>query len=254
MERLNSLNRYQKAVLLFMTVMMLVFAVLYARSIAREGFAYRNAILIPSERDGATVYSGKIRGKTAEFTVRDGRTAEFRYGDRYYGSYTMKKDPAAVPEEYKTEEGIIGVELCRGTEVLFRGGVQETGGERWLYEQDAVSPNVDVSLMAQNDLVLDERLTVPDFMEPSVSTILDLMLGPELSHKGSWRTWMLGVFLCVLTAASMLYADELFRWHLSFQIRGAEQAEPSDWEIAGRYLTWTLMPILVLALLISGLY
>ena len=45
-------------------------------------------------------------------------------------------------------------------------------------------------------------------------------------------------------ACSILFADELFRWNMAFQIRNADQAEPSDWEIASRYIFWTGMPLL----------
>ena len=44
------------------------------------------------------------------------------------------------------------------------------------------------------------------------------------------------VFICVLNAVSILFADELFRWNLAFQIRNVDHAEPSDLEIAGRYM------------------
>lgn len=58
---------------------------------------------------------------------------------------------------------------------------------------------------------------------------------------------------CVATAVSMLVADELFRIQLSFSIRNVEDAEPSDWEIFGRYVTWTVVPILALLAFIIGL-
>ena len=51
----------------------------------------------------------------------------------------------------------------------------------------------------------------------------------------------------------MLFADELFRWNLAFQIRNVEKAEPSDWEIAQRYIAWTAMTIMALILFIMGL-
>ena len=47
--------------------------------------------------------------------------------------------------------------------------------------------------------------------------------------------------------------DELFRWNLAFQIRNVENAEPSDWEIAGRYSGWTGMVIMALVIFIMGL-
>lgn len=51
----------------------------------------------------------------------------------------------------------------------------------------------------------------------------------------------------------MLFADELFRWNASFLIRNAEDAEPSDWEIAGRYITWTVLPVMAAVIFILGL-
>ena len=51
----------------------------------------------------------------------------------------------------------------------------------------------------------------------------------------------------------MLFADELFRWNLAFQIRNVDHAEPSEWEIASRYLGWTVLTIMALVLYIMGL-
>lgn len=74
---------------------------------------------------------------------------------------------------------------------------------------------------------LNENGFVLDRMEPSASTIY--------------------------VALTMLFADELFRWNLSFQIRNVENVEPSDWEIAQRYIVWTVMTIMALVLFIMGL-
>ena len=50
-----------------------------------------------------------------------------------------------------------------------------------------------------------------------------------------------------------LFADELFRWDLSFRVRDVEQAEPSDWEIASRYIGWTFCILMALLIFIKGL-
>ena len=42
------------------------------------------------------------------------------------------------------------------------------------------------------------------------------------------------LIISIFNAFSILYADEIFRWNLAFQIRDTDGAEPSDWEIAGR--------------------
>ena len=90
-------------------------------------------------------------------------------------------------------------------------------------------------------------------MEPSLATILDLAMGPELTHKGHWLPWFLGILLCVVNAVSILYADELFRFWLSFRIESPELAEPTDLEITGRYFGWIAMLIGILVVFIIGL-
>ena len=69
MKRGKCLGRYQKGVLLLMIIMALAFAALYSTTISRVGFAYGNGILIPGREGGSAVYSGKIQGKQASFTV-----------------------------------------------------------------------------------------------------------------------------------------------------------------------------------------
>ena len=61
MERIKSLSIYQKGLLLFMAGITLVFTVLYPVTIARVGYRYNDAILVPSQENGNTLYSGKIK-------------------------------------------------------------------------------------------------------------------------------------------------------------------------------------------------
>ena len=61
------------------------------------------------------------------------------------------------------------------------------------------------------------------------------------------------MLICAATVVSVLFADELFRFNLAFRIRDAARAEPSEWEIAGRYISWAVLPVVALALLIGGL-
>ncbi len=90
-------------------------------------------------------------------------------------------------------------------------------------------------------------------MEPSLATILDLAMGPELTHKGHWLPWFLGILLCVVNAVSILYADELFRFWLSFRIESPELVEPTDLEITGRYFGWGAMLIGIFVVFVIGL-
>ena len=253
MERLRGLGRYQIALLVCGAVMILVFSVLYPVTTARVGFLYQDTILTPAQEGDTTVYSGKLRGEAARFTVHAGKSVEFQYGDKIYGPYTVTEDPDACPDS-ELSRYLTGVEVRCGDTILFRGGVMENGGETLLYHEDGnIDLDLSITAITSSGVTLDENGNEVDPMELSVRTILELTEGPELQHKGVWVAWFGGVFICAVTAFSILFADELFRWNLSFRVRDVEQAEPSDWEIASRYIGWTVCLILALGIFIKGL-
>ncbi len=178
-----------------MIVMAITFWVVYSKTISCVGFEYKDAILVPSQENGSTVYSGKIGGQQASFTVSEDKTVVFQYGDKTYGPYSVTSD---------------GVERAR--------------------KGNAMDP-----------------------MEPPDYIILRLADGPELTHKGEWFVWFCTVFVCILNALWILFADELFYRDLKYRIRNAEQAEPSDWEIVSRYIGWTALTVMAFVLFIQGL-
>ena len=233
--------------------MALVFAVVYHMTIARVGVLYQNAIFVPAEENGVTVYSGKLRGKQAEFTVSADKTVSFRCDGQTYGPYTVKEDPTALPEVEIEREGMTGVEIREGEKLVFRGGFWQSDGSVWLRNADGSMDLGMQTYVVENGVKKDSDGNIIDPAKPSASDILRLVYGPELTHKGSWLAWFSAVFISLLNAGSILYADELFRWNLSFQIRNAETAEPSDWELMERYLSWTALTIVVLVIYIVGL-
>lgn len=252
-ERIGRLNKYQKGLLLILAAMVIVFSVLYPVTISRVGFEYNDKIFVPEQADGVTVYSGRIGGEQASFTVTADGTVEFRCGDRYYGPYTAREAPDAVPDEVRTFGGYTGVELLCGDEVVFRGAMSENTHGTWLLNEDGRPAGFGIYATTNYGVVYDMDGNVVDPIEPDAYTILSLMHGPELTHKGSWLMWLLGIFACAVTACSILFADELFRWNLSFSIRDADRAEPTDWEIMTRYISWTVLPIMALVIFIIGL-
>lgn len=256
MERIKELNRYQKGILLLLVAMIVIFGVVYSVVTSRVGFPYMNQILLPSEENGNTVYSGTIRGLESSFIVTPDKTVTFHCGDKVYGPYTAKEDPSAIPEEDAFSAHMTGIEVKEADEVIFRGGIVKMGGTDpyWMIiSEDGTYESFAITAVMSDGTMVDGDGNVVDEMEPSVSDILDLMNGPELTSKGAWMAWFCGVFISVLTAVSILFADELFRWNLAFQISNADQAEPSDWAIAGRYIGWTTLTIGALAVYIMGL-
>ena len=246
MERFKTLDYRQKWIFLIMGVMVLVFSILYPVTLSRVGYSYRDAILVPHEAEGTTVYSGKIQGEAASFTVTQGKTVTFQYGDFTYGPYTVKEDPQAAPESGDLADSLSGVEIWRQDSRLFRGGARKLEQHGWLlYYENGEPYGLEIKITTGGNSAAQ--------MEPSLATILDLAMGPELTHKGHWLPWFLGILLCVVNAVSILYADELFRFWLSFRIESPELAEPTDLEITGRYFGWGAMLIGIFVVFVIGL-
>lgn len=256
MERINNLSRYQKGILILLVVMAILFTVLYSKATSREGFLYKDEILVVSEESGNKVYSGKIQGEESKFTVSTEKEVSFQYGEITYGPYRVKEDSAAIPEDSTWAGQMTGVEVTDGEEVLFRGGFLDLGnpGDIWLLvNEDGTDANSVFTTTMSDGITLDEHGNIIDPMKPSVKTILKLVAGPDLTHKGDWEVWFYAILISVIITVSILFADELFRLNLAFQIRDADYAEPSDWEIASRYIGWTLTTILVFVAYLAGL-
>ena len=252
MEKIKNLNSIQKAILLVMLVMILVFTVVYPKIMSRVGFAYQGTILTLSEDNGVKVYSGKRNGQPISFAVSKDHTIEFHYGDSLYGPYIVKWDPTAVPKGMGPMEG---VELRKGEEVLFRGGIYDADEFYLLYNEDGTINNSSmVSIVAdENTIITDEKGKRLDPLEPSVSALVELMKGPELAHKGDRTAWFGGVAICIINTIMILFADELFRLKMAFRIRNVEEVIPSGFEIAGRYIAWSTLTIMALVIFVLGL-
>ncbi|MDD6319409.1 MAG: hypothetical protein PUA63_00920, partial [Oscillospiraceae bacterium] len=69
----------------------------------------------------------------------------------------------------------------------------------------------------------------------------------------SWPIWFFGTVVVLLNIALILFADEAFRLGLIFRVSNVESVEPSEFEIAGRYIAWTILPILAVVVYIAGL-
>lgn len=252
-QRIRSLNNYQKVILIVMAAMSLLFAVIYPKTIAKVGYKYNDVILVPTVEDGNTVYSGKIQGEQAQFIVSNGNTVVFNYGDKTYGPYTVREDITAIPKDDEMSGSMTGIEVREGNDILFRGGVKDLVNYYSFYNEDGSSYDMFVSYMTSDGIERDKNGNPIDKMKPSLSTIYELIQTPELTHRGVGIAWFGGVFICILNTLSILFADELFRLNLAFKVRNVENVEPSEWEITGRYIGWTIMIIIALAVFIMGL-
>lgn len=252
MQRIRALTPYQKIVLLILLMMALLFTILYPVTISREGFLYKDAILLPEATETGMIYSGRIDGESASFTVSEGKVT-FQHGDKFYGPYTVREDETAIPQDSQLGSDAVGLEVYCEDDLLFRGAALDQGGLLWLYNEDGSIENFGVTAILSSGVMIDGSGEPVDPLEPSVSTVLNLLSGPALTHKGDWTGWFCGMLLCIGTAVSILFVDELFYLSLSFQIRDPDRAEPSEWEIFGRYASWTIIPLLALLVFVIGL-
>lgn len=253
MNSIKSLDRYQKALLILMVTMSLIFAVIYPKTISKVGYRYNDVILVPTQEYESTLYSGKIQGKQAWFTV-SAHSVLFQYGDKTYGPYTVNEDPTAIPNENGISGNMVGIEIQDGDSIYFRGAVMELGDFYLLSSEDETyNSMLGFSFVTSDGIERDGNGNPIDRAKPSPATIYELLNNPKLTHKGEVLGWFGAVLICILNTISMIFADSLFRWNLAFRIRNAYEAEPSEWEIAGRYIGWTVMTIAALVLFITGL-
>lgn len=248
MERIKALNQRQKWILLILCAMVVVFSVLYPVTLSRRGFAYRDTILVPRDENGSTIYSGKIQGKAASFTVTPDKTITFECGELTFGPYMVKTDSGTLSRNSDSSGSLTGVEVWLKDSLLFRGDAQKINSVWLLSNGDGSLAGTEIEFVVNwSDGDSAAQLA------PSLSDILELATGPELTHKGYWFAWVGGILLCVLNAVSILFADELFRWRMAFRIESPELAEPSEWEIMGRYFGWVVVTIGALVIFILGL-
>ena len=254
MEKVRDMDSFRKSVLFVTAVMLLVFTVLYCVRTSRRGFLYRDEIFVPEEEGTGMVYRGTLQGEEAVFTVTEGREVALRRGEKVYGPYRLREDDTALPEG-EAPENMTGAEILCGEEVLFRGGILHMPGERlWLISEDGSLADAGLVVMAEGqDVVTVVDGKVIDPMEPSLQEVACLMLGPELTHKGDWILYLGGAAFCLITWITVLFADGLFRLQMSFRIRDPESAEPSEWEMAGRYISWAALPFLAFFAFMMGL-
>ena len=253
MKRIKNLDIYQKAILIIMIVMPLIFAVIYPKTIAKVGYRYNDAILVPFQEDGNTVYSGKIKGEPARFVVSKDKTVDFHYGEKSYGPYNLKEDSSAIPAEEELADEMTGIEIYNGNELLFRGGVLDFGNQVYLFREDGSLESIGISYITSDGIEVDEYGNEINPIEPTASTIYELLNEPTLTHKGDALAWFAAAFVCIMNGVSILFADELFRFNLAFTIRNVEKVEPSEWAIFGRYISWTALTFAALILFIVGL-
>lgn len=230
----KKLGVYQKVLLFLMVVTSLVFMVFYLINYSKEWYEYKDTLLLCRKEGDNTVLSGEIEGEKTVITMTEDKTIEIKYGEKVYGPYVVKRDETADSESNHYFGELTGIVIYCGEEIRFRGGIKEYDGS-WIFSGE-----------------INEQDNIVDPMEPSVKELFLLWEGPKLIKNVLLEALFVGIFICIINAISIIYADEIFKWGLRFVIRSVDKAEPSDWEIASRYIGWTLLFICAVVMFYIG--
>ncbi len=253
MEQKKLFNIYQIVILIITIALALIFTVIYPVTIYRTGFEFNNVILVPRKENGVKTYSGKIHGEQAVFALTEDKSLTFTCGEKTYGPYTLREDSSAIPSDLDNKEYATGIEIWEGKEIYFRGAVQDYGHIKFLYNEDGTPESLKITVTMEDGREYDEDGNPIDHLRPGATTILELINGPELTHKGQWPLYFLGLVICIVNVFYLIFADELYYIQMSRRMVNASEAIPSDWEITGRYISWTLLPILAFLVFMQGL-
>lgn len=255
MSQWSTLTRFQRVLLIALTALLAVFTVVYPVLSRRKGIQYRDALLLWSAQGENDVYAGRVDGARTVFTVAPDGTIQYRRGDTDYGPYTVALDPSAVPRDSDMANVLTGVEVRDGADILFRGGWYNSSFPLLVDENGAMERLFSLSVHTSSGKVCgpDGQALAPSY-EPTASFLLQLALEPPLTHRGELYAYFTGTLLAVVGIVSILFADRLFRWDLSFRIRDPEGAEPSEWEIFTRYLGWIVCTAGALIVYLMGAF
>ena len=249
MNRFRELGRFPKILLIVLLLMTVAFGAVYGITASRVGYLHNDEIFVPRQEHGVTLYEATVDGQDCAFTVTVD-TVTLVWGEKNYGPYTLVEDTTAVPDGHSFS--MTGIEILDGSKSYFRGGVTGEATNFWLISEDG-EQLFTMTYTLSDGTEMDMNGNPIDPCKPTPRQIISLLRGPELTHKGEWPAYFLGVFLVLVVAVSILFADELFYLHICFRVENAETAEPSDWYIASRSIGWFLLTLMTGAAFLMGL-
>lgn len=213
-ENWRSLERLQQVLLLALAAMFVCFTVVYPILNTRKGVAWRDTLLLCARAGENTVYTGRLWGREAVFTVSPGGVVSCMWDGIEGETYTVVPDGTAAPEDSFCPGR--GVEIRRGDEVVFRGD--------W-----APYTNVNDIVLRGGPYSEDMRLAVL------------LTQNPALTSRGVWALYGSGVGLSLLALALILLSGPLFQLKMALRVKDPYGVEPSEWELLSRRLLWIFL-------------
>ena len=250
-EKWRSTPLSYRVLILLHAALMLLFILLYS-TLGKQYVVRHEDELFRYREDGNTLtYTGTLNDLDAVFTVLPDGSLECLLDGVAYGPYTVIEDPSAGPEDSDVPiRGLTGIEVREGDEVMFRGGFYGVDSLLF-YNSDGTRYRSPTQTVVSSTGYSEVHTSVP--VEPSLKTVLRFTIAPDLVYRGDIEALLIGLFCSIACMASAFWAEELFRHNLKFSIKHAENAEPSEWALMSRWISWLTLTVLTLVLYIGGL-
>lgn len=234
-------SKLQKAVLISMAAMVVLFGVLMVAARFQKGVEFEGGLLRRTETEESVIYNGKVRGEQVEITVRaagSGNLTEvdFRIGNRIQDDCTLE---TGLPPIQADQLGPVEhIRITRNGQLLFEGGYTAEHDMGWYDLEGNWAPfsglETTFRTSGENDW---------DSYKTSAGTILAFARGPERTARGSWMLYFTMLLFSGLLALDAAYPLALFRWQHMCDVK---DPEPSDFYLGMQRAGWCIYPILLL--------
>lgn len=237
-------TKLQKAILLILLVMAVVFAVLTGVVRTKKGVLFEGGLLSIQQEGDRTVYSGKAEGQKVTVTVYpdgEAQVVEFDVSVLIDHTYRVEYPGGTIVGSRGTYDKI---RVTRNGRILFEGG----------YNPEApFSSFCDTN--GEPDLILQTRAYTSttgfwynyELFPPDVVRFAN---GPSTTCRGDWAIYALGVFLSLITAVCAAFPEHLFYWNHFLSVR---DPEPTDFYMDCQRVSWVIITAVALGVYIWGL-
>lgn len=234
-------SKLQKAVLISMAAMVVLFGVLMVAARFQKGVEFEGGLLRRTETEESVIYNGKVRGEQVEITVRaagSGNLTEvdFRIGNRIQDDCTLETGlPPIQAEQLGPVEHI---RITKNDILLFEGGYDPEYDMGWYDLEGNWAPfsSLEATFRTSGENYWDSYKT-------SAGTILAFARGPERTARGSWMLYFTMLLFSGLLALDAAYPLVLFRCQHMCDVK---DPEPSDFYLGMQQAGWCIYPILLL--------
>ena len=244
-------SKFQKIMLFALAGMLVVFSVQLAITSAHKGVEFEDALLNVAESADKTLYFGTVHGEYVEIVVtRDGAvtTVTYRIGARSEDVYTVETGLSAVKTSFNRY--LPGIRISRSASVVFEGGWDADYSDDFfiggmLYDLNG-EPTA-LPLLELHDTIAGDYWYN---WQPSLSSVLHFVRGPELTTYGDVRLFAMAVVVLGMAAVLTAFPTELF--HLKYRW-DVKDPEPTDFYYGMTYLAAIILACFALGAFIAAL-